>query len=54
MIVNTWFADKERSTVTGMLTLAGAVGHCTCFGMCAYYLNQDMDMMEFMWKIMVF
>jgi MFS family permease len=54
MIVNTWFADEERSTVTGCLTLAGAVGHCTCFGMCAYLLNQDMDMIEFLWKIMCF
>ena len=53
MIVNSWYADNERGTVTGVLTMGGAVGHAACFGIAAVWLNQDMNMREFLWNMMV-
>ena len=54
LIINVWFSDSERSMVTGILTLGGAIGHSITFGASAILLNSGIGMREYLWDMMVF
>ena len=53
IVVNTWYADTERGRVTTVISMGVAVGNAACFALAAFWLNQDYNMREFLWRMML-